>query len=114
MTPLNVFVTEGNVEIYLSKLYTTYEPGARQGLLRLISEEEGRMGARREHLENAERRAAKGKQLLVRQRLVVAQLPEECRCASEDTRLLETMEKAQALLEEHLELLKERFDRARL
>ena len=114
MTPLNVFVTEGNIEIYLSRLYATWEPETRDGLLRLVSQEEGRMGARREHLENGERRVAQGRELLERQHLAVAQLSEEERGASLEARLLETMEKVQALLEQHLELLQKKFDQTRL
>jgi hypothetical protein len=44
-TQMNVFLTEGNVEIYLSKLHLTWKPEERDKLLRLLAREEQQMGA---------------------------------------------------------------------
>lgn len=43
MAPMNIFVIEGNAEIYLSKLRATLSPGMRDELLRLLSAEQSQM-----------------------------------------------------------------------
>ena len=114
MTPMDVFITEGNVDKYLAKLHETWNHRERGTLLSLVREEEGRMGHRREHLERANGRATEGRERLEKQRdlLANASLPEEHR---ERARfLLETMEMTQLLLEGHLRWMCERFDQSRL
>lgn len=105
--PLNVFVAEGNVEIYLSKLHETFNPVERDSLLRLLVKEEAAMGIGREHVENGERRVVDGHQRLEKQRAIAAGLPSE----HPHTLLLETLERTQALLEQHLDFLRERQKR---
>jgi len=107
MTSLNVFVTESNVELYLSKLYTTINPAERDNLLRLLANEVAAMGYSREHVENGERRMAECRQRLERQRLIVSGLPSE----HPDALLLETLERTQVLLVQQLESLRERQKR---
>ena len=53
----NVFVTERNIDIYLSRAFETNDLQERDTVLRLLVEEQSRMGARREHLENGHRRS---------------------------------------------------------
>jgi hypothetical protein len=77
MTPLHVFAAEGNVEIYLSKLYGTLHPSERDNLLRLLANEEASMGTSREHVENGERRMIDGRQRLKKQRIVAMGLSVE-------------------------------------
>jgi hypothetical protein len=72
---MRVFLTEGNVEIYLSQLHTTWNPDERDKLLRLLVREESSMGASREHLENGERRVSEGRDRIDRQRRLVADTP---------------------------------------
>jgi len=55
-----------------------------------------------------------GRQRLERQRTVVAGLSLEERCAHRGTFILETLEKTQELLEEHLRLLRPQREQARL
>ena len=112
-TPMNVFLTEGNVDIYLSRLHLTWKPEERDGLLRLLLREEDQMGASREHLERAERRIAEGRELIARQRNIVARLPEQ-RPTDVETHLLRTLEQTQALLEHHLEILRQRHESTKL
>lgn len=114
MTPLDVFVTEGNVDIYLSRLYLTWDPVERDNLLRLVATEESRMGRSREHLENGERRVAQGRERLDMQREMVARLALPDRDASTAVRLLETLERTQALLEQHLQALHAMAQQAKL
>ena len=109
MSPMDVFVAEGNVEIYLSRLHATWRPEVRDALLRLVCDEEARMGHSREHLENGERRVIEGKERLRKQReLIVAQ---PCR---QGAFVLETLEKTQLLLEQHLGELRKQHMRRKL
>jgi hypothetical protein len=105
MNPMNVFLTEGNVEIYLSRLHATWNAEERDKLLRLLLQEEAHMGASREHLENGERRVSEGRDRIAKQRQAVAGLPVEERTGNSAVLILETMEATQALLEEHLVML---------
>jgi len=71
--PMSVFLTEGNVEIYLSRLHTTWDPEERDKLLRLLVQ--AQMGASREHLENGERRVNEGRDRVITQRRPVIDIP---------------------------------------
>lgn len=113
-SPMKVFLTEGNVEIYLSRLHTTWNPEDRDKLLRLLVREESSMGASREHLENGERRVSEGRDRIDRQRRLVADIPFHESTATQATLLLETLEQTQALLEEHLRVLQRRLEERKL
>jgi hypothetical protein len=104
-TPQNVFVTESNIDIYLSKLHQTHDPTERDVLVRLILEEQSRMGLSREHVENGERRVVEGRRRVEQQRLLVSEVPPPNRADHPAVGLLELMEKTQRLLEEHLKVL---------
>jgi hypothetical protein len=114
MTPMNVFVTEGNLEIYLSKLHATWSAEQRDSLLRLVTKEEARMGLSREHLDNGERRVADGQARIRKQRDLVASLAAEQRDTSREALILETLQITQALLESHLQALRERWEQSKL
>ncbi|MFZ5783743.1 MAG: hypothetical protein ACOY4R_26390 [Pseudomonadota bacterium] len=114
MNPMDVFVTEGNVEIYLSRLYATWSAEERQKLLSLVIAEEAKMGLSREHLENGQRRVADGRERVARQRALVAALPQAKQAGSQAALLLRTLEELQALLEQHLEVLQQRHEGSRL
>jgi hypothetical protein len=113
-SPMGVFVTEGNVEIYLSRLHTTWNLEERDKLLRLLAREEAQMGLNREHLENGERRVSEGRERIAKQRRIVADglLHEQTRSSA--ALLLETLEKTQTLLEEHLMALQQRHEGTKL
>ncbi len=111
MTAMNVFLTEGNVEIYLSRLHMTWSAEERDKLLRFLVREEDRMGASREHLENGERRVNEGRELVARQRQLVAEIPLNERDGNPAALLLETLERTQTLLEQHLTVLQRRLGR---
>ncbi|MGD9880980.1 MAG: hypothetical protein AB7I59_27200 [Geminicoccaceae bacterium] len=114
MMSLDVFVTEGNVDIFLLKLHKTLDPIERDKLLRLVATEEAKMGRSREHVENGQIRVTDGRERLERQRILVAGLSLEERSAHPAAFLLETLEKTQNLLQEHLRLLRERLEHAKL
>jgi hypothetical protein len=114
MNPFNAFVTEGNVEIYLSRLHTTLNRIDRDNLLRLLAAEQAKMGGRREHLENGERRVADGLVRLQNQRDLVARDSHGGRPDDHGRILLETLEMTQVLLEEHMVFLRQRFEQAKL
>jgi hypothetical protein len=114
MSPMNVFVTEGNVEIYLSKFHTTWNVQERDMLLRLVRQEEDRMGLSREHLENGERRVAEGRERLRRQRELVTELRLQEQAGRREALILQTLEKTQLLLEQHLRQLRERHEATKL
>jgi hypothetical protein len=114
MAPLNAFVTEGNAEIYLSRLYRAVGAVERDNLLRLLVKEQANMGFSRVHLENGERRVIHGRKRLDRQRMIVAGLPSGNREIHRSALLLETLERTQELLEGHLRLLRERQEQTKL
>lgn len=72
--PVNVFVTESNVDIYLSKAYGCRDAKERDLLLRLVIDEESRMGASREHMDNGQRRVEDCKERVKRQRELIGSL----------------------------------------
>lgn len=111
---MSVFLIEGNVEIYLSRLHTTWNPEERDKLLRLLAREESQMGLSREHLENGERRVSDGRDRIARQRRLIADIPLPGRAIASDAMLLDTLEKTQALLEEHLMALQRRWESKKL
>jgi hypothetical protein len=113
-TSMNVFLTEGNADIYLSKLHLTWKPEERDSLLRLLAREENQMGTSREHLDHAERRILDGRHRIARQRDVVACLTGPGQAGTTDALLLETLLQTQALLEQHLEILRQRRADSRL
>jgi alpha-ketoglutarate-dependent taurine dioxygenase len=113
-TPLNAFVTETNVELYLSKAYQALNVEERDLLLRLVATEEALMGKSREHMDNGQRRLQDCEQRLQQQRDVVATLAEQGRNASNAQFVLETYERTVVLLRGHQQLLLERFRQAQL
>ena len=113
-TPRNLFVTEGNVEIYLSRLYVTWDAHERATLLRLVAEEETRMGESQEHVQNGERRVIDGRERIQRQRQIVDQVAADQRSSSRAVMLLETLERTQELLEWHLQRLQNRLEQRKL
>lgn len=110
--PVNAFVTESNVDLYLSKAYVCRDPQQRDLLLRLLIEEEDRMGSAREHMENGHRRLEDCKERVKRQRELLALLPNENRAQAEF--MLETFERALVLMERHQRLLIDHFQKNRL
>lgn len=114
LTLMDVLAIETNVDAYLSRLHQTWDAERRDRLLRQLTDEEARMGRSRMHLENGERRVMDGRDRLTTQRERVAQLA-AARCSiDQETSLLTTFEKTQALLEAHLEALRTRFEQAKL
>src|SRR5262245_43481327 len=112
-TPMNVFVAEGNVEVYLSRLRRTPNAEKRDNLLRLIREEESRMGQSREHFENGQRRVIEGRQRIKKHRRLIARAA-TMRHAENAAFALETLERTQALLEEWLDALNGRREQTKL
>ncbi len=113
-TPMNVFVTETNVEIYLSRLHETWDAETRDTLLRLLAQEESQMGNSREHFENGERRVSEGRARVEKQRQMVNRLQDHELASHPAALFLQTLEMTQALLEKHLTLLRQRVEDKRL
>lgn len=111
--PVNVFVTESNVDIYLTKAYACWDAKERDLLLRLVADEEARMGASREHMENSKRRVDDCRERVKRQREIVRSL-QPTEKGHPAVFMLETFEQMLALMEAHQRLLVERFQRDRL
>ena len=103
---MEAFVTEGNVEIYLSRLHSTWNACDRDMLLRLLCEEMARMGFNHGHLENGERRVLEGRERLEKHRELVAQLGSQDPAAGQASLFLETLENTQMMLEQHLSRLR--------
>jgi len=111
---MNVFTTEGNVDIYLSRLHLTWSAEERDKLLRLLVQEEARMGDDREHIERAERRVADGRERVIRQRQLVAERRPAEGEDNQHIQLLETLERTQQLLETHLQTMRIGQERRKL
>lgn len=107
MSPMDVFIAEGNLEIYLSHLHASWNPEQRESLLRLLAEQLGQMAFAREHLENAQRRVTDGRDRVSRQRQLVATLEPDARQAAVAAFMLQTLEQTQTLLERHLRRLQQ-------
>lgn len=113
-SPTNVFVTENNVELYLSKAYECFDSEMRDLLLRLVVEEETRMGARREHVDNGQRRLDDCKERVQRQREIVRELHRQNRSRAQAEFILETLERTLLLMKDHQRALTVRYRQARL
>ncbi len=114
MTPMDNFVSEGNIEIFLSKLWSTWSVDERDTLFRLVAAEETQMATSRQHtLENG-RRIADCENRLEQQRRIVEALEREQRDASRARFALRTFERTLALLNDHQKMLQSRFERAKL
>src|SRR5690349_8076038 len=99
-SPVDVFVAESNVEMYLSRAYECLDGRSRDMLLRPLVEEESRMGTSREHVENGQRRLDDCRERLKRQREVARTLQQnENRLQAEF--VLDTFEKTLLLVERH-------------
>jgi DNA-binding response OmpR family regulator len=113
-TSIDDLELEQNVDLYLSRVHETWDAEQRDGLLRRLAEMETRMGQSRLHFENDERRVIDGRERVNMQRERVAALAAMQHPRDRELSLLNTLERTQALLEAHLESLRERFARAKL
>lgn len=111
---MEIFVSERNIDIYLSKLHETWDADARDNLLRLLLAEESKVGFHRERLENGERRVSEGLERVRFQREVVDRLSAEERSTEIAATLLNTLERTQALLEAHCQRLRDQFEQSGL
>lgn len=105
-TPMNFFVTEGNVDIYLSKLLGTFDRASRDNLFRLLTDELSRMELTRAHLDNGERRVVDINGRIRWQREEIERLKQATLPTDASTLLLETLEQTQMLLEAHCQRLR--------
>ena len=114
MTAMDVFVTEGNVEIYLSGAYETLDPERRDALLRLVVEEESRMARQRKHLERNKERLADCEIRVPRQRALVSELQGRQVNSVQAEFVLQTFERCLALMRDHHTRLAERSEAFKL
>ncbi len=101
MTAMDVFVAEGNVELYLSGAYKTLDPEKRDTLLRLVAEEESKMARRREHLQQNGERLAECEDRVRRQRELVSELQSRQQNSMQAEFVLETFERCLLLIRDH-------------
>jgi DNA-binding CsgD family transcriptional regulator len=98
---VDIFTGKHNLEHFANRLGVESDPARRETMLRLIVEEEDKLGFGLEQLEIAEDRIAAGNKRIAMQRAVVARLGN----GGSDTRLakdvLATLVKAQALFEDY-------------
>lgn len=109
MAPMNRFVTEHNVDIFVAKLQTTADPQERDNLLRLLSAEQSRMTLAIDHLEDAQRRVDEGRERICRQREERDRLEQAGLSTDGAASLLETLQRTQVLLEAHCQRLRADF-----
>lgn len=100
--------------MYLSKAYECLDGKQRDILLRLLVEEEARMGTGREHIENGHRRLNDCRDRVRRQREVVAAVVLDGVDRSQEEFLLQTFERTLLLIEDHQRLLLERYRQQQL
>lgn len=112
-TPMNVFVTEHNVDIYLSQLQVAQDDQSRDNLMRLLVEEFKTMGVSHDHLDMADRHIRDGRKSILVQREFVEALPVETRATHPSTFSLASLEAAQSLLEAHARHLRNDLERNR-
>ena len=101
MTAMDLFVTESNVELYLSGAYKTLEQEKRDMLLRLVAEEEAKMARRREHLEQNGQRLTDCEDRVRRQRELVSELQNRQQNSLQAEFVLETFERCLSLIRDH-------------
>ena len=101
MTAMEIFVAEGNVELYLSGAYKTLDPEKRDTLLRLVAEQESKMARRREHLQHNGERLAACEDRVRRQRELVSDLQTRRQSSMQAEFVLETFERCLVLIRDH-------------
>jgi hypothetical protein len=111
---MNVFVTESNVDRYLAQVRECSDLNQRDVLLRLVVEEEARMGHRREHMDNNQRRLTECKDRLARQHGVLSHMGPDHPARANAEHLLETLKQIIQIVESHQRLLQARFESSRL
>jgi hypothetical protein len=104
------FIGKHNLEHFANRLGVESEPARRETLLRLMVEEEDKLGCGLEQLGIAEDRIVAGNKRVAMQRAVVARLGDgghDTRLASE---VLTTLVKAQALFEDYRQKIVRQLD----
>ena len=101
MQPFDSFVQSTNVDRYLDQLAAEGDHVKRTTLLKLLVEEEDKLGRNREELVKAERRVSDGKHRLQTLSSVATGLVESGRNINGTVTLLVTMQDTQRLLERH-------------
>ncbi len=98
---MQTFVGINNVEHFADQLGSEGDPARRATLMRLLVEEEDRLGAGLEQLGVAQMRIAKGHRLIASQRAVVAQIEGAGRDPRPARELLATLVEVQSLFERY-------------
>lgn len=114
MSTVNYFVIESNISLYLDRLNRDLDQQTRDTVLKLLLDEEAKVGRAREHLERAEQRILEGRERLIRQRARIAEFPIGHPSLDGEEMLVDTLERTQALLEAHCERLRQAFEHFRL
>jgi hypothetical protein len=105
-TPMNHFVTESNIDIYLSRLRETADGSERSKLMRLLTAELSSMGQTCAHLEKAERRVADLADRMRWQRQELVRLKDAQLPTGSAASVLQTMERAHSVLLGHCQQLR--------
>ncbi len=96
---MKTFVAINNVEHFADQLTSEVDGAKRATLMRLLVEEEDKLGAGLEQLGIAELRIAKGRQLIARQMALVAKIAGDGHDGREANDLLAMLKEVQALFE---------------
>ena len=106
--------SDGTISAFADQLRWETNPNCQEGLKRLLSKEEDRFGAVVERLEMVERNLAQGGELIARQRCLIDNLKIHGGDSERAEKLLDTIERTQALFEQFRELIfrarEQRFD----
>ncbi len=110
---MKTFVGVNNVEHFADQLSSWLEPQKRATLMRLLVEEEGRLGAGLEQLGVAEMRIAKGRQLITQQKALIARIQDDGRDLRDHHDHLDTLVSVQKLFERYRDTIINALDHYR-
>lgn len=111
---MNDFVVDRNVTLFLDKLSAGDDPSLHSTLLKLLVDEESKLGRSREQLDKAEEHVRNGKARIAGQRALIAGQALEGRALEQSQALLRTLEATQELLERHYTRMLQEVDRRQL
>lgn len=96
---MKTFVGINNVERFADQLSSAADPGKRATLMRLLVEEEDKLGVGLQQLGACELWIAKGRRLIARQQALIARVEAGGRDPHEEKALLHSLMELQALFE---------------
>ena len=114
MSSLQDFISGQNIDRFLEQLSQPLEPSRSEMLLRLLMEEEDRLGRSREQFDLARQRVTDGASRIGRLKTLAACYPPESDFARRALAVTATLERTQELIEAHYQRLRTEWRRERL